>query len=71
MSDAPALPPDLLAWVEATAGGTLSSAARVPGGGRRQAWFVDIAREYFVTCPTVMDVINDPACDRARDDADG
>jgi hypothetical protein len=35
---------------------------------------VDTAREYFAECPMVLEIIsrgNDPACDRARDDAGG
>jgi aminoglycoside phosphotransferase (APT) family kinase protein len=36
--------PGLLAdWIERSSGGRLVSAARSPGGGRREAWFVDVA----------------------------
>lgn len=33
---------DLLAWIEQVAGGTVVTAERRPGGGRREAWYVDI-----------------------------
>ncbi|MDO8363444.1 MAG: phosphotransferase family protein [Actinomycetota bacterium] len=36
------LPAELVEWIEQTAGGTLTSAKRMAGGGRKQAWFVDI-----------------------------
>jgi aminoglycoside phosphotransferase (APT) family kinase protein len=38
------LPADLSGWVESVTGGTLVSAQRMPGGGRKQAWFVDVLR---------------------------
>jgi aminoglycoside phosphotransferase (APT) family kinase protein len=38
------LPPAVARWVEATARGTLVEARRMPGGGRREAWFVDVKR---------------------------
>jgi aminoglycoside phosphotransferase (APT) family kinase protein len=45
MTDDPlALPDDVLDWVATTAGGTVTSARRVPGGASREAWFVDVER---------------------------
>jgi len=38
------LPEAVVRWVEATAGGVLAEARRMPGGGRREAWFVDVKR---------------------------
>ena len=38
------LPPAVAHWIESTAGGPLASAKRMPGGGRREAWFVDVKR---------------------------
>lgn len=35
------LPPEIEAWVAEAAGGRLVKADRRPGGGRREAWFVD------------------------------
>jgi aminoglycoside phosphotransferase (APT) family kinase protein len=43
-TDEGALPSDLVEWVAATAQGRVTGAVRVPGGGRRQAWFIDVAR---------------------------
>ncbi|MDO8388901.1 MAG: phosphotransferase family protein [Actinomycetota bacterium] len=40
----PGLPAHLVEWIESVAGGTLTSARRMAGGGRKQAWFVDIDR---------------------------
>jgi aminoglycoside phosphotransferase (APT) family kinase protein len=39
-----ALPDDLADWIEETAGGRLVSADRMPGGARKEAWFVDVER---------------------------
>lgn len=36
------LPDDVISWVEATTGGTVTNADRVPGGAMREAWFVDV-----------------------------
>lgn len=44
MSPAVALPDDLVAWVEDVGGGSLVLADRKPGGGRKEAWFIDLAR---------------------------
>ena len=42
--DAPVqLSAELLGWVEETAGGRVTRADRVPGGGRHEAWLVDVA----------------------------
>jgi aminoglycoside phosphotransferase (APT) family kinase protein len=38
------LAPDILAWIAETAGGRLTRADRVPGGGRHEAWLVDVDR---------------------------
>jgi aminoglycoside phosphotransferase (APT) family kinase protein len=38
------LPPRIRSWVESAGGGRLIKADRRPGGGRREAWFVDLAR---------------------------
>lgn len=40
----PRLPDHLAAWIEATTGGAVARADRLPGGNRRQAWLVDIDR---------------------------
>jgi aminoglycoside phosphotransferase (APT) family kinase protein len=37
-----ALGPELLRWIETTAGGRVTRADRVPGGGRHEAWLVDV-----------------------------
>jgi aminoglycoside phosphotransferase (APT) family kinase protein len=39
-----ALPDDLLAWMEEVGGGTVRMADRRPGGGRKEAWVVDLER---------------------------
>jgi len=39
-----ALPDDLVAWVEEVGGGRLTLADRQPGGARKEAWYVDLAR---------------------------
>ena len=39
-----ALPDDVLAWIGDIAGGTVTGAHRQPGGARKEAWFVDVAR---------------------------
>ncbi len=46
MSTAPAvsLPDDLVSWVEEVGGGALVEADRKPGGGRKEAGFVDLRR---------------------------
>jgi aminoglycoside phosphotransferase (APT) family kinase protein len=52
--DASTLGSDMLAWVEDVLGATITSVDRRPGGGRREAWFVDVqyadgsARELFL-----------------------
>jgi aminoglycoside phosphotransferase (APT) family kinase protein len=38
------LPSAVARWIEATTGGVLAQATRMPGGGRREAWFVDVKR---------------------------
>jgi len=49
-ADAPVrLSPELLSWVEETAGGRVTRADRVPGGGRHEAWLVDVALPDGVT----------------------
>lgn len=40
-----ALDGELLAWIEQTAGGRVTRADRVPGGGRHEAWLVDVATD--------------------------
>ena len=47
------LPDDVLAWVEAAAGAPVLRADRIPGGGVRQGWFLDVGapgevRELFL-----------------------
>ncbi|TQM11306.1 phosphotransferase family protein [Pseudonocardia kunmingensis] len=37
------LPDDVLAWIEQAAGSTVVNAERIPGGGMREGWFVDLA----------------------------
>ena len=44
MSDvAVGLPDDLVAWIEEVGGGRVVLADRMPGGARKEAWFVDLA----------------------------
>lgn len=40
--DASTLSRDMLAWVEDALDGTVTAVDRRPGGGRREAWFVDV-----------------------------
>lgn len=43
------LAPGLLAWIEDTAAGPITRADRVPGGGRHEAWLIDVdRRELFL-----------------------
>ena len=45
MSDGAAeLPADLLSWMEDVSGGRLVLADRMPGGARKEAWFIDLER---------------------------
>jgi aminoglycoside phosphotransferase (APT) family kinase protein len=53
MSDRLTLPQDVLAWVEEAAGEPVMRADRIPGGGIRQGWFIDVGapgavRELFL-----------------------
>jgi aminoglycoside phosphotransferase (APT) family kinase protein len=36
------LPDDLVMWIEEVGGGRVALAERMPGGGRKEAWFVDL-----------------------------
>ena len=45
MSNENELPPEIEAWVEEAGLGKLVQADRRPGGGRREAWFVDLERQ--------------------------
>jgi aminoglycoside phosphotransferase (APT) family kinase protein len=36
------LPDDLMAWIEGAGGGRLVLADRMPGGARKEAWFIDL-----------------------------
>ena len=36
------LPDDMVAWIEMVGGGRLVSADRMPGGARKEAWFIDL-----------------------------
>lgn len=36
------LPVELVTWIESAAGGRLTQAVRIAGGGRKQAWLVDV-----------------------------
>ena len=46
MSDvAVGLPDDLVAWIEKVGGGRMVLADRMPGGARKEAWFVDLAAD--------------------------
>src|ERR1700712_1524172 len=40
--EASTLSSDMLTWVEDVLGATITSVDRRPGGGRREAWFVDV-----------------------------
>jgi aminoglycoside phosphotransferase (APT) family kinase protein len=44
MVDNAKFPVDLVEWMETVAGGRMSGAERQPGGGRKEAWFIDITR---------------------------
>jgi len=37
-----ALPNDIVGWIEAETGGTVTATNRVPGGASREAWFIDV-----------------------------
>ncbi|MGH9027494.1 MAG: phosphotransferase family protein [Acidimicrobiia bacterium] len=39
------LPDDVTTWVEQVAGAKLARADRIPGGGRKEGWFVDVERD--------------------------
>jgi aminoglycoside phosphotransferase (APT) family kinase protein len=39
------LPDDVVRWVEEVTAGRLAHADRIPGGGRKEGWFVDIERD--------------------------
>ena len=60
------LPPHLVEWIESVAGGTLASARRMAGGGRKQAWFIDLdvqggaQRLFFRWDPTDLSSTGDP-----------
>lgn len=62
----PGLPAHLVEWIESVAGGTLTSARRMAGGGRKQAWFVDLdlggsaQRLFFRWDPTDVADTGDP-----------
>ena len=36
------LPDDLVTWMEEVGGGRVALAERMPGGGRKEAWFIDL-----------------------------
>jgi aminoglycoside phosphotransferase (APT) family kinase protein len=36
------LPDDLVAWIAQVGGGRVALAERMPGGGRKEAWFIDV-----------------------------
>jgi len=38
------LPDDVVSWVEETGGGKVTHVDRKPGGGRKEAWFIDLDR---------------------------
>jgi aminoglycoside phosphotransferase (APT) family kinase protein len=40
--DAVGLPDDLVTWMEEVGGGRVLLADRMPGGGRKEAWFIDL-----------------------------
>jgi aminoglycoside phosphotransferase (APT) family kinase protein len=42
--DQTGLPPEISAWIEQSSGAHLVAADRRPGGGRREAWVVDVER---------------------------
>ena len=43
MSDgAVGLPDDLVSWIEEVGGGRVVLADRMPGGARKEAWFIDL-----------------------------
>jgi aminoglycoside phosphotransferase (APT) family kinase protein len=42
VSEGVALPDDLVSWIESVGGGRLLSADRMPGGARKEAWFIDL-----------------------------
>ena len=40
------LPDDLVAWIEEVGGGRVVLADRMPGGARKEAWFIDLEDEH-------------------------
>lgn len=69
-----ALPPDALFRLVAMVQLASRCTGVSPYNLEAAAQIVDSAREYFSSCPTVMEIINrgdDTAFDRARDDAGG
>jgi hypothetical protein len=42
MSATTVLDPDIVSWLEQVTGMPLAGANRIPGGGTRQGWFVDL-----------------------------
>jgi hypothetical protein len=42
MSTATALDEDIVSWIEETTGLPVTAANRIPGGGTRQGWFIDL-----------------------------
>jgi aminoglycoside phosphotransferase (APT) family kinase protein len=42
VSDGAGLPDDLVSWMEEVGGGRLVLADRMPGGARKEAWFIDL-----------------------------
>lgn len=53
MTAATELPTDIASWIEEATGATLLKADRIPGGGMREGWFIDVgddcgSRELFL-----------------------
>jgi aminoglycoside phosphotransferase (APT) family kinase protein len=48
------LPDDLVAWVAQVGGGRVALAERMPGGGRKEAWFIDLQDEDGTVTPLFL-----------------
>ncbi|MGE0387125.1 MAG: phosphotransferase family protein [Gammaproteobacteria bacterium] len=63
-----ALPAQVHAWVERTTGGTIVKADRRPGGGRREAWFLDVRAADGAVAELFMRLDRSPPGSRDRYD---
>jgi aminoglycoside phosphotransferase (APT) family kinase protein len=52
--DVVGLPDDLMSWIEEVSGGRVVLADRMPGGARKEAWFIDVACAGDVVTPLFL-----------------